>query len=49
MNADNVVFASLHDALGQVAVVRGVITDGWLGVTALTVDRARRRAGIGSG
>jgi N-acetylglutamate synthase len=46
-NADNVVFASLADDLGQAAVVRGVVTDGWLGVTALTVDQSRRRGGIG--
>ena len=47
VNAENVIFASLHDDLGQVAVVRGVLTDGWLGVTALTVDASpapRRRS-----
>jgi GNAT superfamily N-acetyltransferase len=48
VNAENVIFASLHDHLGQVAVVRGVLTGGWLGVTALTVDQRRRRAGLGS-
>ena len=48
VNAENVIFASLHDDLGQVAVVRGVLTDGWLGVTALTVDESRRRGGAGS-
>lgn len=48
VNTENVIFASLHDVDGQVAVVRGVITDGWLGVTALTVSGTRRRAGIGS-
>jgi GNAT superfamily N-acetyltransferase len=48
VNAENVIFASLHDDLGQLAVVRGVLTDGWLGVTALTVDQRRRRAGSGS-
>jgi GNAT superfamily N-acetyltransferase len=47
-NAENVVFASLHDEHGQAAVVRGVITDGWLGVTALTVDESRRRTGVGT-
>lgn len=46
-NADNVVFCSLTDAAGQAAVARGVITDGWLGVTALTVDASRRRGGFG--
>jgi GNAT superfamily N-acetyltransferase len=48
VNAENVIFASLHDHLGRVAVVRGVLTDGWLGVTALTVDKSRRRGGLGS-
>ena len=48
VNADDVIFASLHDGLGQVAVVRGVLTDGWLGVTALTVSQSRRRGGLGS-
>lgn len=46
-NADAVVFCSLTDAAGQAAVARGVITDGWLGVTALTVAAARRRGGFG--
>jgi ribosomal protein S18 acetylase RimI-like enzyme len=46
-NADNVTFCSLADADGQAGVVRGVVTDGWLGVTALTVDETRRRAGVG--
>jgi ribosomal protein S18 acetylase RimI-like enzyme len=48
VHADDVIFAALHDDLGQVAVVRGVLTDGLLGVTALTVLQARRRGGIGS-
>jgi len=46
-NAANVVFASVVDADGQAGVVRGVIADGWLGVTALTVDQTRRRGGVG--
>jgi len=46
-NADNVVFASIADDDGQAAVARGVLTDGWLGVTALTVDQSRRRGGLG--
>ena len=46
-NADNVVFGSLTDDEGQVAVARAVVTDGWLGVTALTVDARRRRGGHG--
>ena len=48
VNADDVIFAALHDDDDQVAVVRGVLTDGWLGVTALTVSQTRRRTGIGS-
>ncbi|MET0864106.1 MAG: GNAT family N-acetyltransferase [Nakamurella sp.] len=48
VNADDVIFASLRDGESQLAVVRGVLTDGWLGVTALTVSKARRRGGIGS-
>lgn len=47
-NAENITFASLWDERGQAAVVRGVITDGWLGVTALTVDDSRRRTGVGT-
>jgi len=46
-NAANVVFCSLVDVDGQAGVVRGVVTDGWLGVTALTVDETRRRGGMG--
>ena len=46
-NADNVVFGSITDADGLAAVVRGVVTDDWLGITAVTVDQSRRRAGIG--
>ena len=45
-NAENVVFASIADD-GQAAVARGVLTGGWLGVTALTVDQTRRRGGVG--
>ena len=46
-NAENVVFGSLRDDEGQSAVARAVVTDGWLGVTALTVDAGRRRGGFG--
>jgi GNAT superfamily N-acetyltransferase len=46
-NANDVVFCSVADAGGQVAVARGVITQGWLGITAVTVDKNRRRGGIG--
>jgi len=48
-NAENVVFGSFPDpAGGAAAVVRGVLTDGWLGVTALTVDDRHRRSGLGT-
>ncbi len=46
-NADPVIFGSLLDRGETVAVVRGVLTDGWLGVTALTVEPTRRRTGAG--
>ena len=46
-NAENVVFASVANSDGQAAVARGVLTDGWLGVTALTVEKTRRRSGVG--
>jgi len=35
-------------AAGAAAVVRGVLTDGWLGVTALTVTSSHRRTGLGT-
>ena len=47
-NADSVVFGSLADERGQAAVVRGVLTEDWLGVTALTVAQDRKRTGAGS-
>jgi N-acetylglutamate synthase len=47
-NAAPVVFGSLSDSSGQLAVVRGVLTEGWLGVTALTVAQDRHRTGAGS-
>jgi GNAT superfamily N-acetyltransferase len=47
--AEDVVFASVRldpaPAL-PVAVARGVLTDGWLGVTAVTVDERHRRQGL---
>lgn len=42
-NAAPVVFGSLGESVGPAAVIRGVLTDGWLGVTALIVDKFRRR------
>ena len=47
-HANSAVFGSLADGRGQSAVVRGVLTDGWLGVTALTVAQDRKRTGAGS-
>lgn len=39
------VFATLHGPAGRVAVARAVVTDGWLGVTAVTVEENARRTG----
>ena len=48
VNADSPVFASVVVESGDVAGVgRGVVTDGWLGVTAVTVDERHRRTGVG--
>lgn len=49
--AEDVAFASvrLEPAPAPLAAVaRGVLTDGWLGVTALTVDEPHRRRGLGT-
>ena len=48
-HAEPVVFASVaegHD--GEAAVVRGAVTQGWLGVTALTVPVSWQRGGVGT-
>jgi GNAT superfamily N-acetyltransferase len=48
-NADDVVFASVRltpEPAPLAAVARGVLTDGWLGVTALTVAEEHRRQGL---
>jgi GNAT superfamily N-acetyltransferase len=48
-NADGVVFASVRldpAPAPPAAVARGVLTDGWLGVTAVTVDERHRRRGL---
>ncbi|TKV60575.1 GNAT family N-acetyltransferase [Nakamurella flava] len=42
------VFATLSAPAGRVAVARAVVTDGWLGVTAVTVRESARRAGAGT-
>jgi N-acetylglutamate synthase len=48
-NAEDVVFASVRLAPAPAplaAVARGVLTDGWLGVTAVTVAEEHRRRGL---
>lgn len=42
------VFATLTGPAGRVAVARAVVTDGWLGVTAVTVEESARRSGAGT-
>ncbi len=44
----NPVFASIEVGGAVVAVGRGIVDEGWLGVTAVTVDEAYRRRGLGS-
>lgn len=46
-NADRVAFASIRAEDGAVvAVARGVLTDDWLGITAVTVAEQARRGGL---
>lgn len=40
-------FASVRDATGLLGVGRGVVDEGWLGVTAVTVAESARRRGLG--
>ncbi|WP_369136841.1 GNAT family N-acetyltransferase [Modestobacter versicolor] len=48
-SAEGAVFASVRLDDGPLAAVaRGVLTDGWLGVTALTVAEEHRRRGLGT-
>ena len=50
VNADGPVFASIAGdgaGLPPAGVARGVITQGWLGITAVTVAENRRRSGVG--
>ena len=42
----DMVFASIRDGDRCVAIGRGAVDNGWLGVTAVEVDPARRRAGL---
>lgn len=47
--AEDVVFASVRrpdDPASPVAVARGVLVDGWLGVSAVTVAEEHRRRGL---
>ncbi len=51
-NADSPVFATVPDGDDRsgcepIGVARGIITKGWLGVTAVTVAAGRRRSGVG--
>jgi len=48
-NAEQLAFASVRPdpaPAPPAAVARGVLTDGWLGVTAVTVDEQHRRRGL---
>jgi ribosomal protein S18 acetylase RimI-like enzyme len=46
-SGEDVVFAAVRPSPGRpVAVARGVLTDGWLGVAAVSVDPAHRRRGL---
>ena len=48
-NAEDVAFAAVRDAAGRpVAVARGSLTDGWLGVGAVVVAPDHRRQGLGT-
>jgi ribosomal protein S18 acetylase RimI-like enzyme len=43
---DDVIFAAVRDGEGCVAIGRGAVDDGWLGVSAVEVDPAQRRTGL---
>lgn len=43
---DNVGFAEVHDAGQVVAIGRGAVDRGWIGITAVEVDPTRRRQGL---
>lgn len=47
-SAEDVVFAAVRRGPETVAVARGVLTDGWLGVSAVQVGPAHRRQGLGT-
>ena len=48
IHAERPVFAAVRDDQGQAGVARGVVHDGWLGLTAITVEPDRRRRGVGA-
>ncbi|MEJ7650842.1 MAG: GNAT family N-acetyltransferase [Nakamurella sp.] len=41
-------FVTLYDGTDPVAVTRGCVTDGWMGITAVTVPSRFRRRGFGT-
>lgn len=41
-------FVTLHEGSDPVAVARGCVSDGWLGITAITVPARFRRRGFGT-
>lgn len=47
-NAIAPTFASVRDSTGLLGVARGIVDEGWLGATAVTVTEPARRRGIGS-
>lgn len=48
VNADDVGFAEVREGDEVIAVARGAVNDGWMGVTAVTVDESYRRRGLGN-
>jgi len=46
MAGDTPVFATMHEGSRRLGVARGVVTDGWLGATALEVEPEARRRGV---
>lgn len=47
-NAVAPTFAAVRDPAGVLAVGRGVVDEGWLGTTAVTVTESARRRGLGA-
>ena len=48
VNADGLTFASVRDRGDLLGVARGVVTENWLGITAVTVSEEHRRRGVGT-